>query len=49
MAAKLVFRVHALRRMFERQISPDDVRAVIGSGRQLKITRMTSLTPAVWF
>jgi len=32
MAAKLVFRVHALRRMFERQISVDDVRTVIGSG-----------------
>ena len=36
MGAKLVFRVHALRRMFERQISPDDVRAVIGSGETIE-------------
>lgn len=32
MADKLVFRVHALRRMFERRISIDDVNAVIGRG-----------------
>jgi len=36
MAAKLVFRVHALQRMFERQVSPDDVRAVIGSGETIE-------------
>ena len=36
MAAKLVFRVHALQRMFERQISPDDVSAVIGSGETIE-------------
>jgi len=36
MAAKFVFRVHALRRMFERQISIDDVRAVIGSGETIE-------------
>jgi hypothetical protein len=36
MAAKLVFRAHALRRMFERQISLDDVRAVVGSGETIE-------------
>jgi len=36
MAAKLVFRVHALRRMFERQISVDDVVAVIESGETIE-------------
>ncbi|MGO8787464.1 MAG: DUF4258 domain-containing protein [Terriglobia bacterium] len=36
MAAKLVFRVHALQRMFERQISPADVSAVIGSGETIE-------------
>jgi hypothetical protein len=36
MAAKLIFRIHALRRMFERQISVDDVRAVIGSGETIE-------------
>jgi len=29
---RLVFRVHAIRRMFERRISEDDVRHVLGTG-----------------
>jgi len=29
---KLVFRVHAVQRMFQRQISVDDVRVVLSSG-----------------
>lgn len=36
MASKLVFSVHALRRMFERRISVDDVAAVIGSGETIE-------------
>ena len=36
MADKLVFRVHALQRMSERQISIDDVKAVIGSGETIE-------------
>ena len=36
MATKLVFRVHALRRMFERQFSVEDVEAVIGSGETIE-------------
>jgi hypothetical protein len=36
MAAKLVFRAHALRRMFERQISVDDIVAAIGSGETIE-------------
>ena len=36
MAGKLVFRVHALQRMFERQIGVDDVRAVIDSGETIE-------------
>jgi len=36
MESRIVFRVHALRRMFERQISTDDVRAVIESGTMIQ-------------
>jgi len=36
MTVRFTFRVHALRRMFERQISVDDVRAVIGSGETIE-------------
>lgn len=36
MPAKLVFRVHALRRMFERQITIDDVAAVLRSGQTIE-------------
>ena len=36
MADRLVFRVHALLRMFERRISTDDVKAVIGSGETIE-------------
>ena len=36
MADKLVFRVHALLRMFERQISINDVTAVIGRGETIE-------------
>jgi len=36
MAAKLVFRVHALRRMFERNFSVDDIRAVIDDGETIE-------------
>ncbi len=32
MAARLVFRVHALRRMFEREIPVEDVRTVVENG-----------------
>jgi hypothetical protein len=30
--AELVFRAHALRRMFQRRITPDEVRAVVAHG-----------------
>jgi hypothetical protein len=36
MAVELVFRVHALRRMFERQFSIHDINAVIGSGETVE-------------
>ena len=36
MADTLVFRVHALLRMFERRISTDDVKAVIGRGETIE-------------
>lgn len=36
MATKLVFRVHALRRMFERQLGVEDVEAVIESGETIE-------------
>lgn len=32
---KLVFRSHALRRMFERGISVEDVREIVGAGRAI--------------
>lgn len=36
MAAKLVFRTHALRRMFERQFSTDDINAVVAGGETIE-------------
>jgi hypothetical protein len=36
MAANVVFRVHALQRMFERRISVDDVYAVIARGEVIE-------------
>jgi len=36
MAAKLVFRVHAVQRMFERRISEKDVRSVLESGEAIE-------------
>ena len=36
MTVRLVFRVHALRRMFERQFSIHDINAVIGSGETVE-------------
>ena len=36
MADKLVFRVHALLRMFERRISINDVNAVVGRGETIE-------------
>jgi hypothetical protein len=36
MADTLVFRVHALLRMFERRTSTDDVKAVIGRGETIE-------------
>ncbi len=29
---ELIFRVHAIRRMFQRRISLDDIKSVLGSG-----------------
>jgi hypothetical protein len=39
MAVNLVFRVHALRRMFERRFGIDDVKAVIASGETIESYR----------
>jgi hypothetical protein len=36
MAANLVFRVHALHRMFERRFSIDDIKAVIASAETIE-------------
>jgi hypothetical protein len=33
---KLIFRIHAIQRMFERQISPEDVRSVVESGETIQ-------------
>ena len=33
---KLTFRIHAIQRMFERQISPEDVRSVVESGETIQ-------------
>ena len=33
---KLTFRIHAIQRMFERQISPEDVRYVVESGETIQ-------------
>ena len=33
---KLTFRVHAIQRMFERKISPEDVRSVVESGETIQ-------------
>ena len=33
---KLTFRIHAIQRMFERQISPEDVRFVVESGETIQ-------------
>jgi hypothetical protein len=33
---KLTFRVHAIQRMFERQISPEDIRSVVESGETIQ-------------
>lgn len=34
--SRLIFRVHALQRMFERQISEDDVRHVLDTGEVIR-------------
>jgi hypothetical protein len=34
--AKLVFRVHAVQRMFQRQVSVEDVRHVLANGEELE-------------
>lgn len=36
MEARLVFRVHAIQRMFERQISAEDVRGVLAAGETIE-------------
>lgn len=41
--ARLVFRLHALRRMFERRISPEEVRHVLGDGQAIE--RYPDATP----
>jgi len=37
MPAKLVFRVHAMQRMYERGITADDVREVVESGEAIEM------------
>jgi hypothetical protein len=44
----LVFRVHAIKRMFQRRISKDDVRYVLEYGETLKPIRKICLTQAAW-
>lgn len=36
MADRLSFRVHAIRRMFQRQVSPADIRRVLATGEIIK-------------
>lgn len=33
---KITFRIHSIQRMFERQISPEDVRAVVENGETIQ-------------
>jgi len=33
---KLTFRIHAIQRMFERQVSPEDVRSIVESGETIQ-------------
>jgi hypothetical protein len=33
---KLIFRIHAIQRMFERKVDPEDVRAILESGETIE-------------
>ena len=48
MAARFVFRIHAVQRMSERGISEQDVREILSAGESMESTRMTYRTRAVW-
>lgn len=43
----LVFRSHAIKRMFERNVRPEDVRHVLTTGKTIREYRMTHPTQAV--
>ena len=43
---RIIFRVHAIQRMFERSIMEEDVRAVLADGETLRIIRLTRRIPA---
>jgi hypothetical protein len=45
---RLVFRVHAIQRMYQRSISEEEVRIVIRRERPLKIIQPISLTRVGW-
>jgi hypothetical protein len=43
---RITYRIHAVRRMFERSIGEEDVRQVLVDGEEIAGYRMTSLTRA---
>ena len=45
---KLTYRVHAVERMFDRDISEDDVQSVLLDGEEIAAYRHTHLIPAAW-
>jgi hypothetical protein len=43
---KLIFRIHAIQRMFERKVDPEDVHAILERGETIETYRRTGLIPA---
>jgi len=43
---RLVFRVHAIQRMFQRGVSEEEVKQVVAGGETIETIRMISLFPA---
>jgi hypothetical protein len=48
MAARLVFRIHAVQRMSERGITERDVREILSTGETIEEYPETHRTRAVW-
>ena len=46
---RLVFRTHAIRRMFQRRISPQEIRHVLETGVIVRVPRRPSLSEPIGF